>query len=117
METRHDHIMNHIWQGDFALKKERMPSFEQILGEFVEGLTPDLPLVVAGVGVEAYLYTAVAHLLHDVAGVLNAWVLLATGHEEHVKLPIERLGVGENARHLFLEVEIGCASDATEHAR
>ena len=50
--------------------------FEEVLGEFVEGFAPDLPFVVAGVGVEFYIYTTALHFLYDVAGVVYAGILL-----------------------------------------
>ena len=72
-------------------------SFEEILGELVEGFAPDLPFVVAGVGVELYLNAGILHLLYDIAGVFYAGILLAAAQEEYVKLLVEVVGVGKYA--------------------
>ena len=80
--------------------------FEQILCKFLQGFAPYLPFVVAWVGVETHLYPAVAHCLHDVAGVFDTRVLFATTHEEHVELLVESLGIGQHTRYLFLQVEV-----------
>jgi len=72
-------------------------SFEEILGELVEGFAPDLPFVVAGVGVEFYFYAGVLHYLDNVAGVVDAGILLAAAQEEYVKLLVEVVGVGKYA--------------------
>ena len=45
---------------------------------------------------------AIAHLLDDVARVVDAGILLATAHKEHVELLVECFGIGEHARHLGL---------------
>ena len=66
----------------------------------MQRLAPNLPLMVARVGVELHLHTTFMHLLHDVASILDAWVLLATAQEEYVQLLVERLGAGQYARHL-----------------
>ena len=80
--------------------------FEEVLREFVEGFAPDLPLVVAGIGIETNLNAAVTHLLDDVAGVVDTRVLFATAHEEHIELAVERLRVRQDAWHLLLQVEV-----------
>jgi hypothetical protein len=57
--------------------------------------------MVARVGVETYLYAAIAHLLYDVACVFDTWVLFATADKEYVKLFVKSFGVGHHARDFF----------------
>jgi hypothetical protein len=68
----------------------------------VQRLAPYLPFVVTRIGVELYLHTTVEHLLHDVARIFNAWVLLTTTYEEYFQLLVERLRIAEHAWYLFL---------------
>ena len=68
----------------------------------MEGFAPDLPFVVAGVGVEFYFYSGFLHFFDDVAGVVDAGILLAAAQEEYVKLFVEVVGVGEDAGALCL---------------
>lgn len=72
----------------------------------MEGFAPDLPFVVAGVGVELYFYSGFLHFLDDVAGVFYAGILLAAAQEENVKLAVEVLGVGEDAGAFCLQVKV-----------
>lgn len=81
----------------------------------MQGLAPNLPFVVAWVGVETNLYTAVTHRLHNVTGVFDTWILLTTTQEEHIELLVKRLGIAQDARHFLLKVEIRGPTDAPEH--
>ncbi len=81
----------------------------------MQGLAPNLPFVVAWVGVETNLYTAVTHRLHNVTGVFDTWILLTTTQEEHIELLVKRLGIAQDARHLRLRGHSPDASLAFVH--
>ena len=72
----------------------------------MEGFAPDLPFVVAGVGVELDVHASVTHFLDYVAGVLYAGILLAAAQEEYVKLLVEVLGVGEDTGALCFKIKV-----------
>ena len=71
----------------------------------MERLAPYLPLVVTGIGIEAYLDTTITHFLHNAARVFNTRILLTTAQEKDVELTIERLGIGQHARNFLLQIK------------
>ena len=60
----------------------------------MEGFAPGLPFVVARVGGKAYLDACILHLFYNVAGVADAWILLAAGDEEHIEILVKALYIG-----------------------
>ena len=63
----------------------------------MQRLAPHLPLMIARIGIKLHLHPTVMHLLHNVTCVFNTWILLTTAQEEHIKLLIECVGVGQHA--------------------
>lgn len=83
----------------------------------MQRFSPNLPLVVAGIGVEFDLYACILHFGYDVTGMLDSGILFTASYKENIKITVEFICFRKDTGNFVFQINILCSGDSAEHSR